>query len=257
MANDLLLVGDGPEILDLAAVLKNAGRSPVLVTWGAPREEAFPEDPLLKETRRAARTAGTVVEFVEGSLAGKREVVEALGMGHAPLILSSALRAGPTEVGSWLMDAAPVVGLSGLPPFSARKRVELQRGLDTSHDAWTAAGELMRGCGFEVEEIGDHPGGVQLRLVCGIINEAVSLLGEQGAQAGDIDTAMKLGVNYPEGPLAWADRIGLDRVLAVLDGLEREYREDRYRSVPLLRKMVLAGRLGQKRGRGFFEYAEE
>lgn len=256
MATDMLLVGDGPEILEFAALLKNAGRSPEIVNWGAPREEAFPSDPLLAEARAKARRVETIVEFVEGSLAGKREVYEALSGTQASLIIGSALRVGPTEIGSWLPDGDLVAGLSGLPPFSDRKRVELQRGLETSESSWKAARELLTSCGFEVEELGDHPGGVQLRLVCGIINEAVSLLSERGATAADIDTAMKLGTNYPEGPLRWADRIGLDRVMAVLEGLEREYREDRYRSMPLLRKHVLAGRLGERRGRGFYEYPQ-
>ncbi len=254
MASELLLLGDGPEILELADRLTKAGHSPDVVHWGAPRSDAFPADPLLAEARDRAGKAGTIVEFVEGSLAGKREVYRAIAGTSTSLVIGSALRAGPTEIGSWLGDGASVAGFSGLPPFADRKRMELQRGFGTGDSAWKSAQELFRSCGFEVDPLGDHPGGVQLRLVCGIINEAVSLLSERGATASDIDTAMKLGTSYPEGPLRWADRIGLDRVLAVLEGLEREYREDRYRSMPLLRKHVLAGWLGERHGRGFYEY---
>ena len=191
---------------------------------------------------------------MEGSLEGKREALEALSGSGEAVILSSSLRVGPTEAGSWVPSPERLAGFSGLPPFAARGRIELQRGLRTDDLTWTRARAFFTAAGLEVDELGDHPGGVQARLVCCIINEAAGLLAERGASGEDLDTAMMLGTNYPRGPLAWADAIGLDRVLAVLEGLEREYREDRYRVTPLLRKMVLAGRLGTRSGQGFFRY---
>ncbi len=97
-------------------------------------------------------------------------------------------------------------------------------------------------------------GGVLERIVCQVINECAFALGEGVGSAWDIDTGMVLGLNYPRGPLAWADEIGLDHVLAVLDGLWEEYREERYRSAPELRRLVRAGRLGRASGGGFFAY---
>jgi 3-hydroxybutyryl-CoA dehydrogenase len=97
------------------------------------------------------------------------------------------------------------------------------------------------------------PGGVLERIVCQVINECAFALGEGVGSAEDIDTGMVLGLNYPRGPLAWADEIGLDHVLAVLDGLWEEYREERYRSAPVLRHLVRDGRLGRDAGGGFFE----
>ncbi|MGP8242174.1 MAG: 3-hydroxyacyl-CoA dehydrogenase NAD-binding domain-containing protein [Solirubrobacteraceae bacterium] len=97
-------------------------------------------------------------------------------------------------------------------------------------------------------------GGVLERIVCQVINECAFALGEGVGSAEDIDTGMVLGLNYPRGPLAWADEIGLDHVLAVLDGLWEEYREERYRPAPALRSLVRAGRLGRSTGAGFFEY---
>jgi 3-hydroxybutyryl-CoA dehydrogenase len=97
-------------------------------------------------------------------------------------------------------------------------------------------------------------GGVLERIVCQVINECAFALGEGVGSAQDIDTGMTLGLNYPRGPLAWADQIGLDRVLAVLDGLWEEYREERYRPAPALRGLVRAGRLGLASGAGFFAY---
>lgn len=93
-----------------------------------------------------------------------------------------------------------------------------------------------------------------MRTIACLINEAASAVMEGVATPADIDQAMKLGTNYPHGPLAWADLIGLDTVLGVLTGLFNEFGEDRYRPCPLLRRLVTAGHLGQKSGRGFYHY---
>jgi 3-hydroxybutyryl-CoA dehydrogenase len=97
-------------------------------------------------------------------------------------------------------------------------------------------------------------GGVLERIVCQVINECAFALGEGVGSAEDIDTGMVLGLNYPRGPLAWADEIGLNHVLAVLDGLWEQYREERYRPAPALRGLVRAGRLGRASDAGFFSY---
>jgi 3-hydroxyacyl-CoA dehydrogenase len=99
-------------------------------------------------------------------------------------------------------------------------------------------------------------GGVLERIVCQVINECAFALGEGVGSAEDIDTGMVLGLNYPRGPLAWADEIGLDHVLGTLEALCDEYREERYRPAPELRRHVRAGRLGRKTGAGFFTYDE-
>jgi 3-hydroxybutyryl-CoA dehydrogenase len=103
-------------------------------------------------------------------------------------------------------------------------------------------------------EVAPASSGVLERIVCQVINECAFALGEGVGSAQDIDTGMVLGLNYPRGPLAWADEIGLDHVLAVLDGLCEEYREERYRPAPELRRLVRAGRLGCASGSGFFPY---
>ena len=92
------------------------------------------------------------------------------------------------------------------------------------------------------------------RIVCQLINESAFALGEGVGSAADIDAGMVLGLNHPRGPLSWADRIGLDHVLEVLDGLVIERREERYRAAPELRRLVLSGRLGRQTGEGFFSY---
>jgi 3-hydroxybutyryl-CoA dehydrogenase len=110
------------------------------------------------------------------------------------------------------------------------------------------------GSGGANADVRPAAGGVLERILCQVINECAFALGEGVGSAADIDTGMTLGLNYPRGPLAWADQIGLDRVLAVLDGLWGEYREERYRAAPSLRGLVRTGRLGRTSGAGFFAY---
>jgi 3-hydroxybutyryl-CoA dehydrogenase len=117
------------------------------------------------------------------------------------------------------------------------------------------AGErAFRGLGLHTARVQPSPAGVLPRIVCQVINECAFALGEGTGSAADIDAGMVLGLSHPRGPLAWADEIGLEEVLAVLDGLWSEYREERYRPAPALRGLVAAGLLGRSTGAGFFAH---
>ena len=113
---------------------------------------------------------------------------------------------------------------------------------------------FFEGLGLQTAIVQDAPGLVLPRIVCCLVNEAAYALADRVAEACDIDSAMKLGANYPRGPLEWGDLIGLDVVLAVLRGLREETGNDHFRPAPLLKQLVRAERLGQKTGRGFYEY---
>jgi hypothetical protein len=108
--------------------------------------------------------------------------------------------------------------------------------------------------GKQVEWVRDAPGLVLGRIVCQLVNEACFALAEGVGSAPDVDTALRLGFNYPRGPLEWADVIELDHVLATLDALYHELHEERYRAAPLMRRMVAELRLGRSTGEGFFAY---
>jgi len=127
---------------------------------------------------------------------------------------------------------------------------------DYSNDPYRAADPDPDPSARAEEEVAPAAGGVLSRIVCQVINECAFALGEGVGSAADIDTGMVLGLNYPRGPLAWADQIGLDNVQAVLDGLWEDYHEERYRSAPELKRLVRAGRLGRSTGAGFFSYQE-
>lgn len=154
-----------------------------------------------------------------------------------------------------LDPGGPAVGFHALPPFSDCQLVELTRSESSSPAAAARAERFFAALGKHVAWVGDAPGLVLGRIVCQLVNEAAFALGEGVGSARDIDTGMVLGLNHPRGPLAWADEIGLDHVLMVLEALCEEYREERYRPAPALQKLVLAGRLGKDVGAGFFDYA--
>ncbi|MCA9938362.1 MAG: hypothetical protein KC418_06955 [Anaerolineales bacterium] len=199
------------------------------------------------------------LELHNESAAAKQELI--LALDHAlpanALLLTSALATSVTQAAAWTLDESRVVGIGLLPPIGPTGLVELAAGLRTAEAAMTRARAFWSDLGYEPVTVADGPGLVRARLVCCIINEAVSALMEGVASPEDIDRAMKLGTNYPYGPLEWADIIGLDTVLGVMTGLFQEWGDDRYRPAPLLRRMVIAGMLGQKTGRGFYGYDED
>jgi len=147
-----------------------------------------------------------------------------------------------------------VVGMHFFNPVPLMKLVEVIRALQTSDETHALADEFARRLGKVPVSVKDSPGFVVNRMLVPMINEAVFLLYEGVASAGEIDEAMKLGANHPIGPLALADMIGVDVCYFVMQILLEEFGDSKYRPCPLLKQMVGAGRLGRKSGRGFFDY---
>jgi 3-hydroxybutyryl-CoA dehydrogenase len=149
------------------------------------------------------------------------------------------------------------VGFHALSPLKDSSLVELTRGSDTTASAASATERFFATLGKHTVWVQDAPGLVLGRIVCQVINESAFAFGEGVGSAPDIDAGMVHGLSHPRGPLGWADQIGLDHVLAVLDALADELREERYRAAPALRKLAWSGRLGRQTGRGFFAYEED
>jgi 3-hydroxybutyryl-CoA dehydrogenase len=247
----VIVAGEMPFLEEVGHLLATAGHEVALY---------LVEDLLTAAQSAAVMTdlaaADVVIEMHHESPRGKERLLRTIAAAAPPdaLILSSALTTAVTVAASWVTNPERLVGFGLLPPIEPNGLVELAAGLQTDPARQQQAANFWQTTGCETVTVAEGPGLVRARIVCCLINEAASAVLEGVATPADIDQAMLLGVNYPHGPLAWADRIGLDAVLAVLEGLFHEWGEDRYRPSPLLRRLVAAGHLGEKSGRGFYDY---
>jgi len=169
-------------------------------------------------------------------------------------ILASTLGVSATEAASWTANPGRICGFGTFAPLTERNLIEVAPAMQTDAAVLGAAVQFFTTLGKAVEVVEDEAGLVFPRILALIVNEAAFAVMEGTATPENIDIAMKKGTGYPHGPLEWADRIGLDDVLAVIKGLHRDLGEERFRPAPLLRKMVLAGRLGMRTGQGFYRY---
>jgi 3-hydroxybutyryl-CoA dehydrogenase len=213
-------------------------------------EVRSPHDPLGDEPPALSIECEAVRPSVaaEPAQAARPQSAEPALDGAARLLLCARGSLGALD------PAGSAVGFHVLAPFEDAQLVELTRNERSSPLAAARAERFFHSLGKHVAWVGDAPGLVLGRIVCQVINECAFAYGESVGSASDIDTGMTLGLSYPRGPLAWADTIGLDHVLALLEALGDEYREERYRPAPALRRLVQAGRFGRESGVGFFEY---
>jgi 3-hydroxybutyryl-CoA dehydrogenase len=205
---------------------------------------------------QAAAGADIAVEAVSENPAVKFAVFQALdkALGPDAILASNTSSISITELAAKTGRPDKVVGMHFMNPVPMMELVEVIRGHATSDATTATVMDLARTLGKTPVEANDFPGFVANRVLMPMINEAIFCVMEGVAAPEAIDTVMKLGMAHPMGPLALADFIGLDVCLAIMEVLHRGLGDDKYRPCPLLRRMVAAGDLGRKSGRGFYDY---
>ncbi|MGN6361887.1 MAG: 3-hydroxyacyl-CoA dehydrogenase NAD-binding domain-containing protein [Thermomicrobiales bacterium] len=240
---NVLVAGEGPAAEELALALQALGQQ---VTTYSSEASATVEGAGIPRARRLRDVLLTTTIAFEATLGPhdlKRAYWFELDETLPPRIplLSLAFGQGVTELGSWSARPERVAGYGYVGPFAEAPLIELGRGARTSDEALQSAAAFFRGLGKAVVLAGDPPGQIVSRILSCLVNEAAFALDEGVAPPADIDTATRLGLNYPRGPIEWSEHIGLDRVVTILDGLRTYYGEERYRVAPALRRALYAG----------------
>jgi 3-hydroxybutyryl-CoA dehydrogenase len=204
----------------------------------------------------SAAGAALVVEAASENPAVKFSVFEELDRVCAPdaILATNTSSISITEIAARTRRPGQVIGMHFMNPVPVMQLVEVIRGYATTDATTRSVMQTAAALGKTPVEVNDYPGFVANRVLMPMINEAIFCVMEGVAAPEAIDTVMRLGMAHPMGPLALADFIGLDVCLAILEVLQTGLGDDKYRPCPLLRKMVAAGYLGRKSGRGFYQY---
>lgn len=256
---DVALVDINEEALKraYAAIEKNLGRMVAKdKITESQKSETLGRISLETNLEKAASKADVIIEAVNELFELKKKIFQTLDE-HAPehaILASNTSSISITKLAAVTSRPQNVIGMHFFNPVPVMKLVEIVSGLETSKEVHTTVEELSRKMGKTPVPVNDFPGFVSNRVLMPMINEAIFCVHEGVGTPEHIDEVMKLGMAHPMGPLRLADFIGLDVCLDILNVLYDGFKDSKYRPCPLLIKMVDAGKLGDKSGKGFYEY---
>lgn len=256
--NDVVLIDISKECLDraIATITTNLSRQVKKEKISQAEADATISRIKPHTELEAAKEVELVVEAVFESFEVKKQIFTALDAVCPPdtILASNTSSISLTKIAAVTKRPDKVIGMHFMNPVPLMKLVEVISGQATSKDTLEKVMQWSRDLGKEPVAVEDYPGFVANRILMPMINEAAYCLMEGVATKEAIDTVMKLGMNHPMGPLALADLIGLDICLKIMEVLYEGFADSKYRPCPLLRRMVDAGQLGRKTGKGFYDY---
>lgn len=236
------IMGESPMVEEFAAVCIASGYE-VYVTLNEPQTVKSELAAPFKTTTSINPKTAIGIELTNIDSAKKKQNLELLAktLSDTAPILSSSITITATEQSTWIVGNHRLVGIAALPSFFDKPLLEVAPTIYSPKETVDTISRFLQTIHKQPEIVQDRIGMVLPRILCQMINEAVFAVTEEIASPQDIDTALKLGMNFPFGPIEWADRIGLKQVFAVVNALHHDLQEERYRPAPLLRQMAATG----------------
>jgi 3-hydroxybutyryl-CoA dehydrogenase len=236
------IVGESPIVEEYVALCSSHGYAVVYDLDARGQTPRNIDSRLAQKSSQIPRNVSFALELTNIDLEKKRKNLEAIdrALPAETAIVSSSVTVSATEQSSWVNRKSRLVGFCSLPTLSETRLVEVAPTVFSPAETIQVVQRFFKSIGQEIELVQDRVGMVFPRIICQIINEAAFALQEEIASPQDIDVALKVGANFPIGPIEWADKLGMQQVYAVLSALHRDLGGERYRISPLLRQMALS-----------------